>query len=233
MLERMKTRSQKAKAAKITRSRWLAYATAGAATALAGVSSADSEIHYSGRVDFQFAPDDNKTERFPLDQPGDSIVFGHKTGGRPAASFQAIGLRSAAFVGFSLFEYASVSRLKRAKNHYVSDGSFAEFYDLGYLYQLGGLGQWRKEGTSFVGFRFNSGAGRQYGWARVHMGGGPLNWGFIVLDYAYADPGEPIRPGQTTSSTKDDVSEEGSVGLLAFGAVGLTLWRERRQSFTR
>ena len=225
----MKSRASKNRMSTIPATRWLAYATAGAATALVGATSADGEIHYSGRVDVRFGPDDNKTVRVPLDQAGDSILFGHLTAVRPAAYFEAMGLRSAAFVGLSLFEYASVYRLERAQNHYISEGRFAEFYDLGYLYQLGGLGQWRKEGTSFVGFRFNNGAGRQYGWARVHMGGGPLNWGFIVLDYAYADPGEPIRPGQTSSSAKDDVTEEGSLGLLAIGAAGLTLWRRERR----
>ena len=135
---------------------------------------------------------------FRSTNPVTTFLFTHHTFGRSAAAFQAVGLQSGSFVGLSLFEYASVYRLKRAQNHYISDGSFAEFYDFGYLYQLGGLGQWRKEGISFVGFRFNNGAGRQYGWARVHMGGGPLNWGFIVLDYAYADPGrtDPARPDE-------------------------------------
>jgi len=225
----MKMRVRQNNPISISTSRWLAYASAGAARMLTSVSSADAEIHYSGRVDFRFGPDENKSATFPLEQSGNYLLFTHKTFGRTAAAFQAVGLRSGSFVGLSLFEYASVYRLKRAQNHYISDGHFAEFYDFGYLYQVGGLGQWRKEGISFVGFRFNNGAGRQYGWARVHMGGGPLDWGFIVLDYAYADPGEPIRPGQTSSSAKDDVTEEGSLGLLATGAAGLTLWRQRRR----
>ena len=227
MLERMKA-YQRRTSAKISASRWLAYASASAATVLTSATSADAEIHYSGRVDFRFGPDENKSATFPLDQAGNYLLFTHHTFGRTAAGFQAAGLQSGAFIGLSLFEYASVYRLKRAKNHYVSEGPFAEFYDFGYLYQLGGLGQWRKEGTSFVGFRFDNGAGQQYGWARVHMGGGPERWGFIVLDYAYADPGEPIKPGQTDSFA-NNVPGEGSLGFLALGAAGLALWRQRRQ----
>jgi hypothetical protein len=56
---------------------------------------------------------------------------------------------------------------------------------------------------------------------------------FLLLDFAYGDPGEPVRPGQTSSSAKTDVAEEGSVGLLAAGAAGLALWRKQRKSFIR
>ena len=47
-------------------------------------------------------------------------------------------------------------------------------------------------GEGFVGFRFSSGAGIQYGWARVSMVGDPEH-AFTVLDYAYGDPGEPVK----------------------------------------
>ena len=35
-------------------SRWVAYTSAGAATALAGIASAEAAIHYSGMVDRRF-----------------------------------------------------------------------------------------------------------------------------------------------------------------------------------
>jgi MYXO-CTERM domain-containing protein len=88
--------------------------------------------------------------------------------------------------------------------------------------------------VSFIGFAFNGGAGRQYGWVRVKMSGYNSGNGFEVLDYAYGDPGEPIRIGQTSSPTdappKQPVPRQGSLGFLALGAVGLALWRQRRQA---
>lgn len=53
-----------------------------------------------------------------------------------------------------------------------------------------------------------------------------------LIDYAYADPGEPIRTGQT-SETKDAVADlptEGSLGALALGAAGVDAWRAVRRS---
>ena len=65
---RMKNRVPKNRAVTIPASRWLAYAGAGVATALAGVSRAEGEIHYSGRVDTVFPPDVIKSVQLPLDQ---------------------------------------------------------------------------------------------------------------------------------------------------------------------
>jgi hypothetical protein len=51
-----------------------------------------------------------------------------------------------------------------------------------------------------------------------------------LVDYAWGDPGDTIRTGQTSSSGDmvDAVTESGSVGLLAIGAAGLVAWRKRR-----
>lgn len=46
--------------------RWLAYATAGAATGLAGLPSAEVEIHYSGPVNLRFGSHRSKDETLPL-----------------------------------------------------------------------------------------------------------------------------------------------------------------------
>jgi MYXO-CTERM domain-containing protein len=50
------------------------------------------------------------------------------------------------------------------------------------------------------------------------------------MDYAWADPGEPIKPGQTRSEASK-VPVKGSLGLLSLGAAGLALWRQRRKRF--
>src|SRR4030095_730328 len=121
----MRTRSPKTRAVTIPASRWVAYAGAAAATVLTGATSADGEIHYSGRGDVTFGPGSNYTIYFQLDQPGDSIAFRHGTGGGTgSAYFKAVGLQSGAFLGtYSGFEFAFVYRLERHAR-YISDGPF-------------------------------------------------------------------------------------------------------------
>ena len=95
-------------------------------------------------------------------------------------------------------------------------------------------GQGMHRGIGFIGFRFNNGAGVQYGWARIKMkGGGPAQH-FILLDYAYADPGERLTAGQTSEGILSDeqAPDQGSLGGLALGAVGLLAWRKSRKSLT-
>ena len=238
----MKTHRRKTHAISIPSSRWLAYAAAGAATTLTGASSADAEIHYSGRVDVTFRHDDTKSVELSI-EPGAFLLFRHDSDfayGFGAALFHAEGQQSGAFVGYYIgFEYAYVSRIKGDGNRYISQGHFiADDGPPGYYFgtmvkAAGGRGAWKKQGTDFVGFRFNNGAGRQFGWARVRMGGQNTNFTYTVLDYAWADPGEPIKPGQISSSDANIQShsvlqEEGSMGLLALGATGISLWRRKR-----
>ncbi|HEY2712022.1 MAG TPA: hypothetical protein VGI60_05860 [Chthoniobacterales bacterium] len=235
----MKTTLLKNRVVRIPTARWLAYASAGTATALTMASPAEAEIHYSGRVDVTFGTNDNKKVSFVLDQPGDSIVFARNAGSGGVDFFGARGVRSGAFLGsYPVFSYAYVWRIKnRDQNHYLSRGHFTN----------GGFGfgtsgtmvrgdrsslnwRWLGKGTDFVGFRFNNGSGNQYGWARVHMDGPSTNFSFTVVDYAWADLGEPIRAGRTSSSILAAEPKEGSMGLLALGAAGLALWRNRRKS---
>jgi hypothetical protein len=89
-----------------------------------------------------------------------------------------------------------------------------------------GGGYFGEPGIGFIGFAFNNGSGKQYGWARVEMGGEEHKNNFKVLDYAYADPGEPIKAGQRS---EEPVSGMDSLGLLAAGAVGLQAWRRSRR----
>jgi MYXO-CTERM domain-containing protein len=88
-------------------------------------------------------------------------------------------------------------------------------------------GQFDSGDLGFIGFRFNNGNGDQYGWVRVKFANrAPIDYDFWLIDYAYADPGEPIRAGQTSSD--EMVPEEGSLGWLALGAAGVLAWRPRR-----
>ena len=108
-----------------------------------------------------------------------------------------------------------------AANPFVTPGASAFFTSFGTLAFRGGYGndQWLDAGIGFVGLRFNTGAGVQYGWVRLNMNGSPDN-SFTMVDYAWADLGENIVTGQ--------VPEPGSLGLLALGALGLVAWRKQR-----
>ena len=223
------------KPAVITNSRWLAYATAGAASAFTCANSAEATIHYSGRIGEFFGSGCDKSARFQLDQSGDSIRLRHSLsfcgtgsyGG--SAHFGILGQAGASVAGFycpSNPQVVSVSKLNRGQ--FISRRPFlarnsgllaAEFADC--------VGQFDSGDLGFIGFRFNNGSGDQYGWVRVKFGGrNPIDHNFWLVDYAYADPGEPIRAGQTSSN--EMVPEEGSLGGLALGAVGLLAWRKRR-----
>ena len=100
------------------------------------------------------------------------------------------------------------------------------------LKQSGGLAcrtlSSRIPGSVLLGFRFNRGDGYQYGWARIKTSGDPL-YKLILVDYAWADPGESLQTGQVHSADKTArVTDRGSLGLLALGGAGLLAWRKRR-----
>jgi len=70
----MKTRKVRSKPTVIPTSRWAGYAAAGAATAFAGISSAEATIHYSGIINQKFEGDHSGS--FQLDQPDDFLFSG-------------------------------------------------------------------------------------------------------------------------------------------------------------
>jgi hypothetical protein len=230
----MKTNNRSRKSAAIEKTRWAAYATAGAATALAGLHSAEAEIHYSGLVNAKFAG--NTTETFEV-VPGEILEFRHnihyygtstKTGG--SAFFHIFG-PGALVAGFytcaTPFDVASVSNLVR--NDPVSERPFVPgggvlATDEGLTCGGGLRGQFLSAGVGFIGFKFNTGRGDQYGWARVEMFGAGRNK-FRLVDYAYGDPGDRLRVGQKSGGHAPSLE---SLGGLAMGAAGLLAWRKRR-----
>src|SRR3712207_4468997 len=50
----------------LSNSRWTAYAAAGAATALAGVGTAEADIHYSGQINAFFGSQSSVAQSFAL-----------------------------------------------------------------------------------------------------------------------------------------------------------------------
>jgi hypothetical protein len=226
----MKTLPHRRKSVSVSNSRWLAYATAGAATAAAGASSSEAAIHYSGVINQTFnAPATNfVVGTFALDNAA-VIRFMHTraSAGHPsshgAALFRIEGAAvSNMFLGSAVgfdrypFRLASNVLLNTASPFNNMQGSsFAE------LAFHGGQANdhWTAAGTGFVAFRFNGGGGMQFGWARLTMDGAPGNT-FKLVDYAWGDAGTQISTGQ--------VPEPGSLALLAIGAVGLVAWRKQR-----
>ena len=234
----MKTRQSRRQTTKVSHSRWVAYATAGAATALAGSNSLEAAIHYSGLVNEVFPPNVDKVKTFQLDQPGDYFTLSHSTHAR-GAKVRIVGIASAGAREFMYIEDFFASKLHRGQT--ISPVFFERsFRYLGMAFDCD-LGAWLDPGIGFIGFGFNSGAGTQYGWARVKMAGCDRNNGFILIDYAYADPGERIRAGQGIprgGEEGQDMSDEqgpveGCLGWLALGAAGLLTWRKRRSQAAR
>lgn len=210
---------------------------------------AEAEIHYSGPVDYKFQDQSTfKRHNFPLSNGaylqgafnnvrflGYAYAYFGVDGARVSNSVRGPGMVN----GF--FELAALPG-----KSVVSDGHFfpTPFYGNALMQSIDCINPyWQDRVTYYVGFRFNTGAGPQYGWARIRWAGCNRN-NFIVKDYAWGDVGDQIKTGQ--KRLKDDkkdvtppdeaaapdaaaaVEAEGSLGLLALGALGLQAWRAKR-----
>ena len=151
-----------------------------------------------------------------------------------SAHFGILGQAGASVAGFycpSNPRVASVSKLDRGQ--LISSRPFLARHS-GLLASefRACVGQFDSGDLGFIGFKFNNGSGDQYGWVRMRMAIiHPIDHNFWLVDYAYADPGEPIRAGQKSSN--EMVPDKGSLGWLALGAVGLLAWRKRRSQAAR
>jgi hypothetical protein len=221
----------------IATGRWTAYAAAAAASTFAAASSAEATIHYSGLVNQKIDGFDSAI--FHLDSAGGSFLARHRDlfyGSRRAgggAYFKPYGAQSASVIGTYCAPCRWVFPLKLDRGDTISAGPFTSvnrYIDpilaLDYMSSTfdSQLGHFLQRGFGLIGFKFNNGAGDQYGWVRVKMTGGLKNT-FEVVDYAYGDPGDVVLAGQ-----KSDDSAPGleSLGGLALGATGLLAWRRRR-----
>lgn len=220
-------KKKRSRSAVISNSRWTAYATAGAATALAGAGTAEAAIHHVDvNQSFSAPPGGSGSAVYGVYSLGPGAQFTvlhflHTTAVNGHADFAINAGGSAAFVGYTTSAFGSgyVSKLAfgdviNAHANFVTQGSY-----LDYLAAHANRGQFTAPGIGFAGIRFNTGAGMQYGWVRFNMNGGPGN-SFTLVDYAWGDVGDTITAGQ--------VPEPGCLGLLALGGVGLMAWRKRR-----
>jgi hypothetical protein len=218
----VKTNHERArKSAAINNSRWLAYATAGAASAFACANSAEATIHYSGPIDRII--NRNIYVTFQLDQPGDSIRLFDRTGTAYHGYdwFGAHGRAGASIVAsYDGCCAAQASNLERGQ--LISNNTFVPAAS---ALLAGCFGCQFEGGIGFIGFKFNNGSGDQYGWVRIqtHPSFGEK---FRLLDYAYGDVGDRIAAGQKRDEPNN--LELGSLGSLALGAVGVLAWRKRR-----
>lgn len=217
----------------ITSGRWTAYAAAAAASTFAAAHSAEATIHYSGLINQRIGGRDRAI--FHLDPAGGTFVVSHfnfvygsssvPNGG--VAGFGVYAPMSASVNGLSggcRNNNPCVSKLAQhdpisAQPFISRGGTLAWEYDGSHRSYYG---QFLDRGYGLVGFKFNNGAGVQYGWVRVRMEGGH-NHMFSIVDYAYGDPGEPVLAGQRGPNTFAPELE--SLGGLALGAVGLLAWR--------
>src|SRR5436190_18240402 len=155
----------------ISETRWLAYATAGVASAFGLSSSAEAEIHYSGDVSIKLTG--NARASLPLSN-GASLVFKNnaQTTFIQTFTFVMTGVISGSAWGHPPF-FGSVQLSKLPVGVNVSAGRFYSVTghpDYGVLFIHWSDGQFAPYGgpiRGFVGFRFNTGNGTQYGWARI------------------------------------------------------------------
>ena len=195
----MKTRQSRRQTAKVSHSRWLAYATAGAATALVSSHSAEAAIHYSGLVEVKFPPIRDMVKTFQLDQPGDSfrLVLSHILVMRmPTSIFQ--GPTSDGFQGTHL-RFLSVSfkiefRPEDIDGFLYFDTRFAVRDTWRPLADVasGGILASASSVLGSITARASNMGGHGSEWP-----GAAAQW-LRADDYAYADPGEPIRAGAET-----------------------------------
>jgi hypothetical protein len=222
----MGTKNLRRKSVSVANSRWAAYATAGAATAIAGVNSAEAGIHYSGPLNI--AVNNTATAHQAFDMAADffQLVQSPSFNGG-FAGFYIKGAGTAMFrgsAGGNTGQFRYPSKLGSGIN-VSAPGAFVAnngtFFATLASVQFSG-GQWRNAGTGFIGFKFNGGSGVEYGWVRLSMNGSGAGDTFTLVDYAWGDVGTPILTGQIA------VPEPGSLGLLALGATGLLVWRRSR-----
>jgi hypothetical protein len=248
----MKTSRRGRKASKFSHLRWSSYAIAAGATAVAGTPTAEAEIHYSGPINFAFKRIEFQRHSFPLSQGIALIGLREARGGNGDSSATFVIKGAAVSNGFRAYSSGSSALNALPRGSVISQGHFRFRFGTRTTGRLQDytcyFSGWQEPGTYYIGFRFNNGLGRQYGWVRIKWGGcldsaEPHNK-YIVEDYAWGDPGDKLKTGQTqlredetqvappsakSAEAAPLTSSQGSLGLLALGAVGLQAWRRSRR----
>lgn len=175
-------RKHRSKINSLARGRWRTYAAAATASTFAAANSAEATIHYSGLLNQKIGRRDRAI--FHLDPTGGGFVVSHfqfaygsssiSNGG--VAQLYVYGAKSAAVNAVSGACHAGGACVSNLDQRDVisqrpvvpAGGTLAWEYD-GSQKEL--YGQFLKRGYGVVGFKFNNGAGDQYGWVRLAMVG--------------------------------------------------------------
>jgi hypothetical protein len=105
----------------------------------------------------------------------------------------------------------------------------------------GSKGQWKEATRNYLGVKFTIQGETHFGWIRMNVTVTSQGAYAAVTGYAFETlPNTPIVTGQTqggmkkrgrnqtnTAFVKPPGSDPGSLGLLAYGAPGLSVWRKR------
>lgn len=227
---------KRARSSSIAGGRWAAYAAAGVASTVAFAPSAEAEVHYSGIVKYDF-PAQGGHASFPL-APGVDLEIGVGIPSSSQIAFADVFIDGAngLFAG-TLRPYHGVQVYSLARRVALSGEPFplscrfnSSSSTTVCYYGSGALGNqraFRTRGQTFFGFKFTNETGQHYGWARLRVSGAP-KYRFELVDYAWADAGEPLQTGQTTSAGSAAINKFGSLGLLAAGAAGVKAWRAEK-----
>ena len=107
-------------------------------------------------------------------------------------------------------------------------------------------GNWLHATNRYLGLKFSLGGKTHYGWARLTVRGtsDPAHFFAILTGYAYETiPNKPIIAGKTKGPEENGheepdatfrapTGEPASLGLLAMGAPGLSIWRREEKPAT-
>src|SRR6266446_3019691 len=165
----MNSKALRRKSVTIANSRWATYAVAGAATSLAGLATAEAEIHYSGPVDFRFTGTLN--HQFPLDNGASLSFFRIDEGGGqgyahlripdPAGgNFQSVGrfaglgrsYEGSYFYLSRLTPRVQVSQLNLGNSCRSTSSFGVNCYGAIIGFVGGGSGHFQEPGRGFLGF---------------------------------------------------------------------------------
>jgi hypothetical protein len=210
----------------LDRTRWAAYAAAGAATAIGTTEVAEAAIIYRDLnipLDACIIEGTLKSASTFVDANLDGVDdvsflhLGRLSNGVPKGIAAVYGVNNGEIAGFT-----AGSSLYARNLAFSAEVKSQNFQSYGVMAFIAGFdnSEFKEPGLGYVGFKFDKDGGTHYGWISVNMAGVSGN-AFTILGVAYNDvAGEGILAG---------VPEPGSLGLLATGAVGMLLWRRARR----